>query len=152
MPTVDDLIKVHEGLRLKSYWDPEGKCWTCGYGCTGGHIGPDTVWTEEIADAQFVLKRQVACGDCWVLFPIYNELDDVRAAALVDMAYNLGRTRLAQFVKLRAAVEAVDWHTAAAEVRDSLWHKQVGERGDDIANMLETGQWPAFLRDNTPEL
>lgn len=47
---------------------------------------------------------------------------------LVNMAFNLGRTRLSKFVNFRKALKERDWPKAAYEMRDSKWFYQVGDR------------------------
>ena len=40
--------------------------------------------------------------------------------------------RLSKFVKMKAAVDKRDWETAAAEMKDSKWYKQTGNRAKDL--------------------
>jgi len=47
-----------------------------------------------------------------------------------------GRTRLAGFGRLRAAVRRGDWQLAAAEALDSRWASQTGHRASEVAAML----------------
>lgn len=47
---------------------------------------------------------------------------------LVNMAFNLGRTRLSKFVNFKNALLLNNWGKAAYEMRDSLWFHQVGDR------------------------
>lgn len=49
--------------------------------------------------------------------------------AIVDMAFNLGLTRLNKFKKMKAALMDNDYGRAADEMVDSLWYKQVKNRG-----------------------
>lgn len=56
---------------------------------------------------------------------------------LVNMRYNLGWTRLAQFRRFLAACESGLWKIAAAEMRDSAWYVQVGERAERLAAKVE---------------
>ena len=48
-----DFIKSFEGLRLKAYWDKDGKVWTIGWGHTRG-VKKGQVITKEQAE-QFIL-------------------------------------------------------------------------------------------------
>ena len=61
---------------------------------------------------------------------LYGESVTCKCAehVLVDMAYNLGRTRLGKFTKFNAHVKNGNWSGAAAEMENSLWCKQVGSR------------------------
>ena len=49
--------------------------------------------------------------------------------AIVDMAFNLGLTKLKGFKKMKAALDANDYGLAADEMVDSNWYKQVKSRG-----------------------
>ena len=49
--------------------------------------------------------------------------------AIVDMAFNLGLTRLNKFKKMRSALMDNDYSRAADEMVDSNWYKQVKSRG-----------------------
>lgn len=57
---------------------------------------------------------------------------------LVDLAFNLGRPRLSLFVKTIAAIEDRDWQRAAAELKDSRWYLQTGDRARHHVNLLLT--------------
>lgn len=88
---------------------------------------------NDIRDCREVLTRDYS----W--FP---GLDQVRQAALVDLAFNLGSARLAGFVKFLAAMGRGDYERAADELVDSLWFGQVGRRGPRIVAMVRSGEWP----------
>jgi len=47
---------------------------------------------------------------------------------LLNMSFNLGKSKLKKFKKMWAAVEIEDWATAAVEMEDSKWFKQVKNR------------------------
>jgi len=49
--------------------------------------------------------------------------------AIVDMAFNLGLTKLNTFEKMKAALGQNDYSRAADEMVDSKWYKQVKSRG-----------------------
>lgn len=56
--------------------------------------------------------------------------------AIVDMAFNLGLTRLQKFKKMRAALDADDYGRAADEMVDSNWYKQVKTRGPRTVELM----------------
>ena len=88
------------------------------------------------AHCNFLLdhKIDVAIADAKRLVSNFAELPDDVQDVIVDMSYNLGGPRLAKFVKTLAAFEARDYCTAAKEMAQSKWAKQVGRRAaDDIA-------------------
>lgn len=82
---------------------------------------------------------KMATRDAKDLFPNLGELDPVRQRVLIDMSYNLGKTRLAKFQRLRAAVERKDWDAAVVSMRNSLWFRQVKSRGVTLSRMMASG-------------
>lgn len=84
------LIRGFEGLRLQAYPDPAtgGAPWTVGYGATGPDIGPDTVWTQEQADAD--LADRLEHVNAIVTQAVRVRLSPQQQAALVSLAYNIG--------------------------------------------------------------
>ena len=126
-------IKQHEGLRLTPYRDSVGKL-TIGYG-----LNLEEGITKN--EAEYLLNRRIeyALDDAKAIFRNFENLSDARKAALVDMAYNLGRSRLMQFVKLREAVQSHLFNLAAEEMLNSKWARQVGYRARDLADMMRRG-------------
>ena len=55
---------------------------------------------------------------------------------LVNMMFNMGRTRLGKFKNFRKALEAKDWKQASIEGKDSLWYRQVTNRADRLMERL----------------
>lgn len=136
---VRDLILEHEGEVLHAYEDSRGYL-TIGVGRLidrrlGGGISHD--------ESMFLLDNDIAkareeCGT----FPWFSALDEVRQAAMIDLTFNLGLTRLRRFVRFLAAMAVSDWPLAADELLDSNWFKQVARRGPRIVGMIDSGQWP----------
>ena len=63
---------------------------------------------------------------------------DAAQQVLVNMMFNMGRTRLGKFKNFRAALEDHDWKRAGVEGRDSLWYKQVTNRAERLMVRLES--------------
>jgi len=148
------LTGASEGLRLAAYDDATGEPVPAGGQCKGtltigrGHCGADvypgqTCTTAE-ADAWFQwdlarARRRAAAAlgpDHWA------DLDDVRRAALTDMAFCLGGVGLARFALMLQAVAAGDWVGAHGECLMSRWRQEEPARAKRDAEMLLTGQWP----------
>jgi len=127
-------VKQSEGLRLKPYTDTVGRL-SVGYGRNLTDVGISQIEAEMLLDHD--LTRAIV--DVQAVCPEFNELDPVRQVVLAEMCFNLGAGRLAGFVKMLAAVEAKDYATAAAEMRNSRWFHQVGARGVRLADAMETG-------------
>jgi hypothetical protein len=74
-------------------------------------------------------------------YPWFNDLDDVRKDAMIDISFNLGATRLRGFRRALAAMEVADHTLAAKEFLDSKWSRDVKGRAHELASMIETGEY-----------
>ena len=83
--------------------------------------------------------------------PLANE---VRNVVLRDMEFNLMRSPgtndgIFKWPKFRAAIQAQDWSTATAEMQNTPWYGQVGQRSaNDVALILnpDPGQLAAIAQ------
>lgn len=74
-------------------------------------------------------------------FPHFAELNDVRQAVLISMAFQLGAKPL-HWPHFMAALEARDYEAAAAAGMDSDWARdQTPRRAGREMTMLSSGQW-----------
>ena len=139
------LLTLHEGCVPHAYQDSLGY-WTIGIGHLidkrkGGRL-PD-----EIIVSLFEYDlRQV----CKTLPEWAWRLDEVRLAVLIDMSFNLGpepfnENGFKDWPKFVAQVKDGRYAEAAANMRSTLWAKQVKVRADRLATMMESGKWPADL-------
>lgn len=127
-----EMIKQHEGLRLKPYKCTAGKV-TIGYGRNLEDVG------IREREADLLLENDIKDSMSYV--NSYNfHANGFRKAALVDMMYNLGPTRFAGFKKMIAAINECDFDRAADEMLDSKWSKQVGARAVRLAEIMRTGR------------
>lgn len=160
-PFVKDQIKSDEGLRLRAYPDPRsplalemqkplaarcagwkglsGDPYTVGYGCIGPGIGPDTVWTQSQAEAEFDRRFTSLISDLDSEIPWWRTLDDVRQDVIANMAWNLGVKGLLGFKRFLADLQAAMYAAAAAEMMDSKWATQVPSRARRLRVMMLTG-------------
>jgi lysozyme len=129
-------IKAHEGLRLHPYKCTSGKI-TIGYGRNLDDVGISQ------SDADHFLKEDIkkAHKAAKTLFDSFNELNPRRQAVLIDMAFNLGMTRLSKFKKMIEAVNYHDYEKAAHEMLDSKWAVQVGNRANYLAEAMREGTY-----------
>ena len=135
-------LRRHEGLRLKPYYCSENFL-SLGYG-----RNLDTNGISE-AEAEFMLLNDlVACESELKDEGWYNQLDEVRRAVVLNMAFNLGKPKLMKFSKLIGALSDDDYETASKEmvtgsdgVSPSKWASQVGKRAYELADQMRTGQW-----------
>lgn len=137
-----DLI-ADEGIVYAVYLDHLGQK-TCGIGhmCRPGEpeysmpVG-SVVKPPRVSDL-FANDLLQAEADCRALFDQWDDLqEDVRRITL-NMAFNLGRSRLAKFVQFRAAVNRGDWSAAADEMEDSRWAKQLPRRSARLISRMRS--------------
>ena len=84
----------------------------------------------------FATDLGIALSICCDLYPAFTGFSPARQAALISMAFNLGRPRLTGFRRLRVAVNRGNWHGAADEAVNSLWARQIRHRATEIAAIL----------------
>lgn len=126
-----DLIR-DEGLKLKPYKDTVGK-WTVG---VGRNLDDRGISRDE---ALYMLGNDITTTlkDLDAVIPEWRLLEEDKARALANMMFNLGRIRFCQFIKMLDAIRRNDWATVGDEARNSKWFKQVGDRAERIAKILE---------------
>lgn len=132
-------LQLDEGCRLKMYQDSLGY-WTIGYGHLldprrGGRISQNVanLMLEEDTDQTL---SQIS------VYAWFGSQDDVRQAALADMAFNLGLEGLLHFPHFLGFMQKKDYVNAVGELKGTPWHDQVGPRADRIMSMITTGEWP----------
>ena len=131
---VAQLIKKHEGLRLKPYRCPAGKL-TIGYGRNLDDSGISP------SEAEALLYNDIqTCYAACVKFGFWNRLNAARQAVLLDMCFNLGISRLKQFKKMLAALTRGNYENAAKEMLDSAWARQVKTRAQELAEIMKKGE------------
>lgn len=127
-------LRFDEAVRRKPYRDSVGKL-TIG---VGRNLDDKGLSAEEIA---FLLENDINDAECDARRLVHNfdELSDQRKAVVINMAFNLGYERLARFTNTLNAVNQGRFKDAAAGMRDSLWAKQVGDRAERLAVIMENG-------------
>lgn len=89
----------------------------------------DLMYQNDIAETEAWLDRSL---------PWWRSLDPVRQRVMMNMAFNM-QAKLLGFRNFLAAAQRRDWNTAAAEMLDSLWARQVGARASRLAAMMRSG-------------
>ena len=132
------MLKLHGGVRNHVYVCTAGYE-TIGVGRNISESGLGLT-DEEINillmnDIERV-KKELSSSFSW-----FVDLDEVRQNAIIDMCFNLGLSRLNQFVKALDGMAAKDYDKAADEFMDSRWSQQVGQRAVTITEMIRTGEY-----------
>ena len=135
-------LKGDEGIRLKAYPDPlsGGEPYTIGYGHTGGIVpGQRCSFVEARQWLEDDIHKAIAsCDKLWPQWRV--RMNDARQDVLVNMMFNMGYRRLSGFVETLKAMKRGDFVSAAEEMLDSRWAKQVGRRVVRLAKQMETGK------------
>jgi GH24 family phage-related lysozyme (muramidase) len=141
---VFEQLKIDEGVVYELYNDHLGYP-TFGVGHLvlesdeefGQPIG--TPVDKERVRNCFERDLDIAISECELLYEDgrFGDLPDEVQQILVNMMFNMGRTRLSKFKKMHKAILESDWKTAAVEGRDSRWHKQVTNRAERLMKRLE---------------
>lgn len=140
--TDDDLARLagqlqrHEGIRLRPYTDTTGHL-TIGV----GRNLTDRGISDDEADYLLGNDIQTARTDLARVFQWYRTLDSVRQAAMINICFNLGITKLLGFEKALFAMAHRQYGLAADEFFDSRWAAQVGNRASELCAQIRTGKW-----------
>ena len=57
------------------------------------------------------------------------------------MAFNMGMPRLNKFIRMWKAIDSQDFSSAALEMMDSRWARQVKSRSDTLAYAMKHGEF-----------
>jgi lysozyme len=136
MDKLEKYIADNEGLRLKPYRCSEEKL-TIGYG-----RNLDSTGISE-KEALFMLQADIEKAAV-TLYGIFT-FDEIESwhyevhIALTDMVFNLGGRGFKRFKKMIKAIKSNDFKSAAREMLDSRYAKQVPNRAIRNAKQLLKG-------------
>lgn len=88
------------------------------------------LYEKDIADAYVAVRKAV---------PTFDGLSYTRQAVLVDMMFNLGPGKFADFQKMLTGLERDDYDEAAAQMLNSAWAGQVKGRATELAGLMREG-------------
>ena len=140
---VYEQLKIDEGVVNEIYLDD------LGYPTFGvGHLvlesdpehGQDvgTPVSEERVRECFEKDLDTSISECVALYgEQFNDWPDEVQQIIVNMMFNMGRTRLSGFKNFRKALEDKNWSRAAEEGRDSRWYRQVTNRAERLMERME---------------
>jgi lysozyme len=150
----DEIIQrlvFHEGCVLKVYICPAGYP-TIG---VGRNLETNPLTNEELKvcgdymhgitkNAAFYLLRndiERVVKDCKKKISFWEQLDDERKYALLDMCFQLGLGGLLKFKNMLKAMGVGNFKEAAAQCLDSQYAKQTPSRAKRIAKTIECGRF-----------
>ena len=135
-------LEIDEGVVYRIYLDSEGLA-TFGIGHLITKSDPEygqpvfTPVSAERVHSAFEKDMSVIEDDLRSLVPSIEEQSQEVRQILGNMAFNLGRSRLGAFKNALKAIEDRDYIKAAAEMRDSVWFRQVGSRAKRLVKRMK---------------
>lgn len=138
-------LRRDEGVRNIVYFDKDGNP-TTGVG-HNLNVSPLPVgWTYPLTDAQITQllndDLDVVFGELNARWPWWTTLDTVRQRIMANMCFNMGAPRLSGFHFFLKDLEE-GYHTlAAAEMTNSAWFGEVGDRAVRLHQAMLTGVMP----------
>lgn len=152
---ITNRLVFHEGLRLQPYYCTQGKQ-TIGVGrCidtnpfTAEELKVIGDWHHGITreQAYYLLRNDInrIIEECKKGIPFFDDLDDERQYALLDMTFQLGIKGVKKFKRMLEALGRGNYHEAAAQCLDSTYAKQTPKRAQRIAKLIDTGVWTTWI-------
>ena len=148
-----DMIALNEGVKPKVYRDSKGHR-TIGVGFNLEDAGnrrmlkKEGININELFKGRELDKREIktlynhsltqAFNDAQKFDKGFAKRPESVKKAIVDMSFNLGLTKLNKFKKMREGLEANDYSTAADEMVDSEWFKQIKSRGPRTVGLMRS--------------
>jgi len=136
-----EQLEIDEGVKYEIYKDHLGYP-TFGIGHlvtdTDAEFGCDvgTAVSEQRVEEVFKKDVQIVIKDCEILYPDFNELPEEVQQIVANMMFNLGRPRLSKFKGMKRGIDNQDWNSAADEMVDSRWYRQVGKRAERLVERM----------------
>ena len=130
---ISDQLEIEEGFSATCYTCSAGQH-TIGF---GRNIDPSGGMGISESEAGMLLRNDVerTIGECkrWSWF---DDLDPARQSVMVQMCFQLGYPRMSNFNRMLTAMSVRDYTTAAFELLDSRFAKQVPARANRLADKL----------------
>ena len=136
-------LEADEGCEYKIYKDH------LGYPTFGiGHLvtardkeygwSVDTAVDESRVIEAFESDIETVISDCNMLYNDFEDLPEEAQRIIANMMFNMGYTRLSKFKGMKRGVDARDWASAANEMIDSVWYRQVTNRADRLVARMRS--------------
>lgn len=136
-----EQLKRDEGFKLTAYKDSMG-IWTIGCGHNlEAHPPFVATCTQEQAEAWMYADIQRAKNLLKAYVPWTENIGDARYHVLVNMCFNMGINKLLAFRRTLGLIKLGMYDAAAAEMLNSAWATQVGDRAKRLSEQMLTGAW-----------
>jgi len=147
------MLSLNEGNKPKVYKDSKGNR-TIGVGFNLEDAGNrkflkrEGIDINELFDGRKLSENEIrtlynhsltqAFKDAQSYDPNFAKRPEAVKMTLVDMAFNLGLTKLNKFVDMKKGLMDNDYNVAADEMVDSNWYKQVKSRGPRMVDVMRS--------------
>ena len=148
-----NMLSLNEGNKPKVYKDTKGKR-TIGIGFNLEEPANRKILKKEGIDInELFAGRELTDKETKTLYnysltqafkdaqsydPNFAKRPEAVKMTLVDMAFNLGLTKLNKFEKMKTGLMNNDYNMAADEMVDSNWYKQVKSRGPRMVQVMRS--------------
>ena len=102
----------------------------------GEEVG--TSVSEDRVIEAFESDIETVLSDCNKLYSDFEDLPEEAQLIIANMMFNLGYPRLSAFKGMKRGVDSRDWNTAADEMVDSRWYKQVTNRAERLVGRMRS--------------
>ena len=148
MSDIKEMLRRHEGERLKPYKCPAGKN-TIGVGWNfdanplpkdiAAYLAAHGQITKGMSERLLDISIATARRNCIELFPNFKTFSENRQNALIDFVFNVGPGTALKFRNTLTFIRTGAWDLAAANMAKSRWYEQVGSRAKEIVKMIKEG-------------
>ena len=133
-----EIIDHEGGIILKPYKDHLGN-WTIG----AGHLVKEREKHEfrdgityEIGLKLFLVDYMIAKRDMQTFLKPCGDTENIVKEVCIEMAFQLGLTKLMMFKKFQKKIMEKDWNGAIEEMRDSRWYNQTPNRATALMKKM----------------
>ena len=133
-----EIIDHEGGIILKPYKDHLGH-WTIG----AGHLVKEREKHEfrdgityEIGLKLFLVDYMIAKRDMQTFLKPCGDTENIVKEVCIEMAFQLGLTKLMMFKKFQKKIMEKDWNGAIEEMRDSRWYNQTPNRATALMKKM----------------
>ena len=130
------MLKRHEGYRKHPYKCTANKL-TIGYGRNLEDVGI----SQEEAEILLMFDIGRVVDDLNSVSSLNSKLNQARTEVCIMMIFNLGLNGFLKFKKMIKAIEEQNFGKAADEMLDSKWANQVGNRANELAEIMRKGEY-----------
>ena len=142
-----DIEKLREEIEydegnVKSIYLDHLHLFTFGIGHLVRESDPEYGWevgtpvSDDRCAEAFNEDIKTVVSDCYKLYPDFDDLPEEAQRIIANMCFNLGYPRLSKFKGMKRGVDARDWQSAADEMVDSRWYRQVTKRADRLVERM----------------